>query len=706
MTVIPTAHYDRQALVDGLRAVGIREGDIVFSHIGMGMLGFPEGPRTMEHAAELLESAFREVLGETGTWLVPTYTYSYCGNEVYDPEVTPSAVGDFTNWFRTRPGVIRSIDPIFSVAGIGPRAAEILEDLPRECFGDDCVYERLCRVGAKTCNVGVGFRYATFVHYAEQMHQVPYRFLKLFSGWSRINGKLERQAWVYNVRIYAFNHYGGLARLEHQALEDGCLQSTVVGRGAITSIDCTDLLRLCSENIEKDPWYLATRVIEDLVGAEEQRVGGKEYPVELPPDATMSQMVDVLWALPRDIVSAGYDAALRALATQVPMTIHEYPSGSPCWTWIVPERWTCHEAYLETMDGRRLFSYADNPLHVVSYSLPFDGEVTREELDRHLHVHPTLPGAIPFVYKYYERDWGLCCSRELKEQLTEERYRVRIRTDFSYSTLKVGEVVIPGESEESIYLCAHLCHGAMVNDDLTGVVVGIDVMRQLLQRERRRYTYRLLIVPETVGSVAFLSRNEALFPLMKGGLFLEMLALDLPHSLQLSFDGNTEVDRCFRAAFVENAPDGWVAAFDAGNVVNDERQFNAPGVRVPMLSLLRVQPRGHAEWPFREYHSSYDNPELVSQERLEQTRSLVLKMIDTLERNVVPINRYKGEVFLSRYGISPDWSADPDGALTLFETMYRIDGQRSILQIAEELNAPFSVVAGVVDLFRKRGLVA
>ena len=127
--------------------------------------------------------------------------------------------------------------------------------------------------------------------------------------------------------------------------------------------------------------------------------------VRLPEAASMMQMIEGLWLLPRDIVSDGYDIALRALAQQVGMTIHEYPSGMECWSWVVPEKWTCHEAYLETLSGERLFSYSDNPLHVVSYSLPISGIVTREELFEHLHVHPRRPEAIPFVFKYYERDW-------------------------------------------------------------------------------------------------------------------------------------------------------------------------------------------------------------------------------------------------------------------------------------------------------------
>ena len=294
----------------------------------------------------------------------------------------------------------------------------------------------------------------------------------------------------------------------------------------------------------------------DPVELESARTSGKGSRIRLSENASMEELISELWRLPRDIVSDGYDTALRALSTQVPMVVHEYPTGTECWTWLVPEKWTCQEAWLETLDGRRLFSYEDNPLHVVSYSLPVNREVSREELFAHLHVHPELPDAIPFVFKYYERDWGLCCSRRLKDSLRDDRYRVVIKSDFSYGTLKVGEVIVPGKSSETFILCAHLCHPAMVNDDLSGVVVGLKVMQELLKRRNLRYTYRFLILPETIGSVAYLSHQQELIPKMIGGLFLEMLGLENPHALQLSFAGDTEVDRCLSQALKESDPRG------------------------------------------------------------------------------------------------------------------------------------------------------
>jgi aminopeptidase-like protein len=433
--------------------------------------------------------------------------------------------------------------------------------------------------------------------------------------------------------------------------------------------------------------------------------GAIRVPISLSANASMQELIEKLWRLPRDIVSDGYDEALYALSTQLPMEIHEYPTGTECWTWLVPEKWACNEAWLETMDGRRLFSYDQNPLHVASYSLPIDREVTREELFEHLHVHPELPDAIPFAFKYYERNWGLCCSRNLKESLNEDHYRVVINSEFSYGALKVGEVVVPGRSSKTFVLCAHLCHPAMVNDDLSGVVVGLKVMQKLAKRRDLRYTYRFLILPETIGSIAYLSHHAELIPEMMGGVFLEMLGLDNPHALQLSFHGDSEADRCLIQTLKENDPAGWTGAFRTV-VGNDERQFNAPGVRVPMLSLSRVMRSKTGKNPYYpEYHSSHDTPDLALPERLAESRDLVLRMIESFERTRIPVNRFQGEIFCSRYGLNIDAYTYPEGNRALFDIIFQIDGTKSVNEIATVCKVGVESVEHVIEELRERGLV-
>jgi aminopeptidase-like protein len=421
----------------------------------------------------------------------------------------------------------------------------------------------------------------------------------------------------------------------------------------------------------------------------------------------MMELVEELWFLKREIISDDFDKALHRLSEEIPMTIHEYPTDSQVWTWKVPEKWTCHEAYLETMDGKRLIDYADHPLHVVSYSLPFEGEITREELLGHLHVHPHIHNAIPFVFKYYQRDWGLCAAQELRDSLIDEKYRVVIRTSFDPGMLKVGEVIIPGESDECFMLVAHLCHPAMVNDDLTGVVVGVDVARKILEGPKPEYTYRLLILPETIGSVAYLSGHEDLIPKMVGGLFLEMLGNHAPLALQQSMQPESQVDKALIAVLRGCDPKGYVGPYRT-IICNDERQFNAPGVRVPMLSLSRVEKPESIEslyQPYPEYHSSCDTPAIVTQERLEAARDTVVEMLHAFENNRYVVNKFKGEVFASGFGIWIDYKENPEGHRNLFQIMERCDGERTVADIAIELRITFQTVWDILSTLAEKDLV-
>lgn len=710
------AHYCKADLVNAMRQAGVREGQIVFCHSNIGLLGIPAEGNNRETADRVVLEAFQEVLGPHGTLCVPTFTYSFCKGEEYDPDNTPSTCGAWSERVRRLPGARRTMDPIFSVAAVGPAAARLTEGVSMECFGPGSFWERFLAADGFICNLNFYVPLTGF-HYLEKQAGARYRFDKLFTGTFRVNGEARKGAAIFfcqdknnpatQVSLHAF---------DERLLGAGTAVKVEVGRGYLTGISMRALKQALEETLAAEPWFL---IEAGRTGVEPRlTTQGQEFEVELPREAGMQEIVEALWRLPRDIVSDGYNAALDALACQVPMQVHAYPTGTHAWTWLVPEKWACHEAWLETMDGRRLFSYVENPLHVVSYSLSFDGVVSREELLRHLHVHPFLPDATPFMFKYYERDWGLCCPRTLRDSLQDDEYRVRIRTDFGYGELKVGEVFVRGGTDECIVLCAHLCHPGQVADDLSGVVAGLEVMRALQQRQGLRYSYRLLILPETIGSVAWLSQNEHLIPKMRGGLFLEMVSLPNPPALQLSFAGDTPVDHAFASALAAHDPAGWTGPFRT-LIGNDERQFNAPGVRVPMLSLSRILPRFHPHWPYIQYHSDADNPGNVSWAHFDDTVVLVLKMIEALEaaplpplntepaspRPGAPRNLFKGEVFCSRYGLHIDLAQNPEGHRAFFNILYLIDGQNTVQDIARRCGISTPAVENVLAELARHRLV-
>ena len=420
----------------------------------------------------------------------------------------------------------------------------------------------------------------------------------------------------------------------------------------------------------------------------------------------MREIVDRVWHLKRDLVSDGIDEALSILAEYMPVEIEEYSSGMEVFSWIVPNKWTCREAFLKDESEKALFSYADHPLHVVSYSLPFSGWVDSVTLRKHLYVDDENPEAIPFRSNYYERDWGLCCSKNMAESLVNKYYYVHIDVIEEPGFLKVGQVIARGKSDKEFLLVAHLCHPCQTNDDVTGVAVGCAVMSELLNRKEVEhfYTYRFLILPESIGSICWLSRHEQIIPRIMGGLFLEMLGTHLPLSLQLSYQGDTQMDRLMKAVLCDIAPHKhWVGAFRTV-VGNDERQFNAPGVRVPMLSLSRVQKNSFRH--FQEYHTSHDTPEKVSWEHMAESKRAVFAIIDAMEANYYPLNRFRGEVFCSRYNLFLDKSQDTEANKRFFDVMFDIDGTKSVADIAARHGIGFSAVWSVVERLAQNGLVS
>jgi aminopeptidase-like protein len=422
--------------------------------------------------------------------------------------------------------------------------------------------------------------------------------------------------------------------------------------------------------------------------------------------SSMMDLINSIWKYERNIVSDGYDQALNRLAEEMPMTTHRYPTGEPCWTWKIPEKWTCDEAYLETMDGKRIIDKRDHPLHVVSYSLPYEGIVKRDDLLPHLFTHKSLPEAIPFVFKYYDRDWGLCLSDNQKATLSDDQYKVVIKSRFESGELKVGEVIVPGKSSKCFVFVAHLCHPHMVDDDLTGVVVGLDVMKALQKLPTLEFTYRFLILPETIGSVAYLSHNENLIPEMRGGMFLEILGNDQPLAFQHSIDKTNQADKVLWHALKGLDPSALQG--DYRHVIdNDERQFNSPGVRVPMVSLSRVIPdKSSPKWPFFGYHSNFDNPDQIAEEQLVAARDVVLGLINAWEHNYYVINKFKGEIFCSGYKIWIDHTVNPEGHRRLFEIMERCDGSRTVADIASELDISFQSAWEVIELLYEKDLVS
>jgi aminopeptidase-like protein len=330
------------------------------------------------------------------------------------------------------------------------------------------------------------------------------------------------------------------------------------------------------------------------------------------------------------------DIALSALAEQLPMAIHRYPTGMNCFDWILPEKWTCHGASLERMNGETVLSYAENPLFVRSYSLSYEGEESRKDLLKHIAVHPTLSKAVPYKQEFVDRDWGFCCSNEIRKGLTDDRYKVDIQTDFSYGELKVGEVMVPGNSSKTVLICTYLDHPCQVNFALSGVLAGMEVVRARIKAKEPRFSYRLLVLPGVSGFAAWLSRNQDIVPLIIGGLSLRMLARPLPHILHHFSSGNTIWDTLCERELKKRDPESQIVPASAvfnefSGGANPLSEEHGAWGNIPMVSLARALPIGDLDFPFRGYLTDLDSLENADFNAIKETCSIVKAIFNALE---------------------------------------------------------------------------
>lgn len=414
---------------------------------------------------------------------------------------------------------------------------------------------------------------------------------------------------------------------------------------------------------------------------------------EPPSDAYTELMMSVLRDLGpknRSLISDGYEESLDYISRLLPLKVHKVASGSEVWSWTAPKKWVVREAWIKK-DGKTIVDFKDHPLHLVSYSIPFSGVMSLDELKEHLYFDSDRPAAFPYVYKYYKAGWGFSLPYNLYKKLGPGRYEVKVDTALVDDFVRVGESVLKGESEDSIILCAHLCHPGQCNDGLSGVAAGIALMRRLATLKSRRYTYRLVLCPENIGSLCYLYKNQELIPTFKYGIFLEMLGNKNHLKLQKSKKGDSAMDSAMERAM------GGLPAYGVGPfrkvVCNDEINFDGPGINIPTVSISR--------WPFPEYHTSDDDIRIISPRYQKESFEVIWDTLQILERDYRPQRRYKGNLFLSRYGLYEDLNNDD----TIERVMLAFEGDKTISEIADELELPFDKIWDYAERFRQAGLV-
>ena len=431
------ADYTRAQLAAALEQVGLRAGDTVFCHSNIGFFGVPEGGMRADNVYHTLLGAFFDVLGDEGTLVLPTFTYSFPRGEVYDPHNTPSSCGVFTEMLRRDPRALRSLDPSYSVAAIGRRARELTQDAPQNSFADNCFFERFLAADGIICNLNFDAG-STFIHYVERRLQVPYRYDKAFRGTLLEHGT--PRPWRNVIHVMDLGNELTLAEFEpfdRLAREQGVARSAPVGRGAVVGLRARDTFELLAHTLPRRPWLLT---LAEKRG-QAPNLTPHTQPRGIQPLAadTLAELQGALQRWPLLGLVPGVEAALRSLQAQFEnLRIRRLPSGTAVGELLVPEYWWLEAASLEDGDGRLIIDQQASPHLVPSHARGFEGEVTREELLRHLVYDPHRPDSFIPATLLEQNRWGLSLPASLVARLQAPRYRVSIRVRQRFGALPVG----------------------------------------------------------------------------------------------------------------------------------------------------------------------------------------------------------------------------------------------------------------------------
>ena len=410
-----------------------------------------------------------------------------------------------------------------------------------------------------------------------------------------------------------------------------------------------------------------------------------------------------LFPICRSLTGDGFRESLRILTDGLTdFHMYEIPTGTQVFDWTVPKEWNIRGGYIESLDGNRVIDFVDTNLHIMGYSSSIDAIISRDELLEHVYTQPDQPDWIPYVTSYYKERWGFCMSEKQKQALTEDQYHVVIDSELKEGNLTLGDLVVRGETDEEIMFTTYLCHPSMANNELSGPVVWRALIDHVLAMPKRRYTYRFVINPETIGSIAYLSKNkEYLQAHLQAGFVLSCVGDDRTYSYVESKYANTLADRVVRNVLSFHYPEYQTYSFLKRG--SDERQYNSVGVSLPICGICRSK---YHEYP--EYHTSADDMSLISPEGLQGTYDVCVKIINALEYNHNYQMTCCCEPQLGKRELYPTISQK--GSYNAIQAMADFiayaDGNNDLLDISNIIHQPCDILLPIIEKLNSVGLIS
>ena len=432
--------------------------------------------------------------------------------------------------------------------------------------------------------------------------------------------------------------------------------------------------------------------------------------------ADIDALLERLFWLNRSLSGEGNRETLRIISEYLPIEIKEYPCGSEVFDWTVPDEWVVRDAWIKDSQGRDVVRFSDSPLHVVSYSSPVNAKLPFEELRHHLHTLPDLPNAIPYRTSYYQKDWGFCVTQSQYQTLCESSGEFHVCVDSEFEpkgNMVTGELVIPGETKHEYLVSTYICHPAMANDNLSGVITAMMLAQDCLDEGSARVGWRFAFVPETIGALAYLSDHEQDLATVKGGFVLSCCGGKGPLGYKASFQGDSLTDRAVEMAFRDLDIEPLRYPFLPTG--SDERQYSSPGFRIPMTTVCKDKYH-----EYREYHTSLDNLEFVTGEQILDAVTVYRSAFQILGHNQTYTSLcQKGEPQLGRRGLYPktgggnkqpanakqNTRSQQTSVEALSWALFLADGKHDLLTMSEKSGLQFDDLLNVFKELQKKNVV-
>jgi len=410
-----------------------------------------------------------------------------------------------------------------------------------------------------------------------------------------------------------------------------------------------------------------------------------------------------LWGINRSLTGEGVRETLDKIRNHLPnLVINSISSGTKVFDWTIPKEWHVNEAYIITPNGEKICDYSKNNLHLLGYSIPFQGKLNLNELKKYLFTLPEQPDAIPYITSYYKEEWGFCLSQNDFDSLKEGEYIIKIDSKLFDGELNYGELIIPGKSKKEVFLSTYICHPSMANNELSGITVTTFLAKWLNGLDKREFTYRIIFIPETIGSLAYLSKNHIeMKKKIITGFNISCVGDNRTFSYLPSRNGKTISDEVAKHVLNWIYPNfksyTWL---DRGS---DERQYCSPGIDLPIASILRSK---YGEYP--EYHTSLDNlQDVVTPEGLMGGYLAIQKALEIIEKNKTYKLKVLGEPHMSKRKLYPTISTKKiDQEIKLMMDFISLcDGNNSVLKIANEINVPIWDLYNLIEKLKSNNLI-